>query len=134
MRYRRRLRSRLIVSFGLLGFALTATFALATLYLRERLENQLIGDFLTQEVAAFVQFKRDYPQPDAQYQLSDNKIEIYYRRPDGPNTPPAWRGLADGVHSLVEPTPNGGERHYKLAVKSDGDFSPSCATATSRKP
>lgn len=122
MRYRRRLRSRLIVSFGLLGFALTATFALATLYLRERLENQLIGDFLTQEVAAFVQFKRDFPQPDAQYQLSDNKIEIYYRRPDGPNTPPAWRQLPDGVHSLVEPTPRGGERHYKLAVQRDGEF------------
>ena len=97
MRYRRRLRSRLIVSFGLLGFALTVTFPLATLYLRERLENQLIGDFLTQEVAAFVQFKRDYPQPDAQYQLSDNKIEIYYRRPDGPNTPPAWRDLPQKV-------------------------------------
>lgn len=122
LRYRRRLRSRLIVSFALLGFALTATFALATLVLRERLEDQLIGAFLMQETAAFVQFKRENPQPDAQYQLSDNKIELYYRRPDSPNTPPEWRGLEDGVHDFVEPGPGGRDRHYKLAVRRDGDF------------
>jgi len=122
MRYRRRLRSRLIVSFVLLGFVLTATFALATLFLRDLLENQLIGDFLTQETAAFVDFKRENPDPDANYALSDNKVELYYLRVDGPNTPPEWRDLPDGVHDIVERTAQGRDRFYKLSVRRDGEF------------
>jgi hypothetical protein len=47
---------------------------------------------------------------------------IAYRRPDGPNTPPSWRSLPDGVHDLVEPAARGGTRHYKLAVQRDGEF------------
>ena len=46
MRYRRRLRSRIILSFFLFGFGLTALFAAATVLLRERLEDQLIGEAL----------------------------------------------------------------------------------------
>ena len=41
-RYRRRLRSRIIVSFVLLGFCLTALFAFATNLARMRVENQLV--------------------------------------------------------------------------------------------
>ena len=36
--YRRRLRTRIILSFLVLGFGLTAMFALATVYLRTRLK------------------------------------------------------------------------------------------------
>ena len=50
MRYRRRLRSRIVISFLLLGTGLTALFALATVTLRERLENQLIGDALAKNL------------------------------------------------------------------------------------
>ena len=39
MRYRRRLRSRIILSFFLLGFGLTGLFAIATVLLREQLED-----------------------------------------------------------------------------------------------
>ena len=43
MRYRRRLRSRIVISFGLFGMALTALFALAVVGLRGTLEDQLIN-------------------------------------------------------------------------------------------
>ena len=42
MQYRRRLRTRIIFSFFLLGFGLTALFAVSSLYLRSKLEGQLI--------------------------------------------------------------------------------------------
>ena len=50
IQYRRRLRSRIIISFALFGFALTALFAIATLYMRARLEDQLINNTLAREV------------------------------------------------------------------------------------
>ena len=53
-RYKRRLRSRLILSFLLLGFGLSALFAGATLYLRNRLESQLVEKTLQREVANLV--------------------------------------------------------------------------------
>jgi hypothetical protein len=61
MRYRRRLRSRIIISFALFGVGLTALFAAATIYLRARLEDQLINNTLQREVKNFVDFKREHP-------------------------------------------------------------------------
>lgn len=121
MRYRRRLRSRLIVSFGLLGFALTATFALATLYLRDRLETQLIGDFLMKEATAFSQFKQANPEPDAGYALSDEKVLLFAYREGSPSIPEEWRGLPDGVHSFRGIDERGRPDAYKLAISRSGD-------------
>ena len=56
MRYLHRLRTRIILSFLLLGFGLTALFAVTTVYLRARLENQLIESWLLSEADNFVQF------------------------------------------------------------------------------
>jgi hypothetical protein len=67
MRYRRRLRSRIIISFALFGVGLTALFAAATIYLRARLEDQLINNTLQREVKNFVDFKREHPEPDARW-------------------------------------------------------------------
>lgn len=121
MRYRRRLRSRLIVSFVLLGFALTGTFAVATLYLRDRLENQLIVDFLMKEATAFAQFKQQNPSEDAQYQLSDEKVLLFAYREGSPMIPPEWKGLPDGVHSFEDRDGNGQRVAYKLAVSRSAD-------------
>lgn len=121
MRYRRRLRSRLIVSFALLGFALTATFALATLYLRDRLESQLIGDFLMKEVTAFSQFKLANPDPNANYTLSDEKVLLFAFREGSPSIPEKWRGLPDGVHRFHDVDEFGQPDAYKLAVSRAGD-------------
>ncbi len=65
VRFRRRLRSRIIISFALFGFALTALFAVATIYMRARLEDQLVNNALAREVKNFVDFKRDNPDPKA---------------------------------------------------------------------
>ncbi len=62
MQYRRRLRTRIIFSFFLLGFGLTALFAVSSLYLRSKLEGQLIESTLQREVDNFVLQVRSNPQ------------------------------------------------------------------------
>ncbi len=118
MRYRRRLRSRIILSFFLLGFGLTALFATATVLLRERLEDQLIGEALFQNVEDFAgQFYRD---PEGSGGLPFQKITgiVYSERRFG-NVPFQWRDLPDGVHEVTEEDAKGRQRTYKLAVKKD---------------
>ncbi len=118
MRYRRRLRSRIILSFFLLGFGLTALFATATVLLRERLEDQLIGEALFQNVEDFAgQFYRD---PEGSGGLPFQKITgiVYSERRFG-NVPFQWRDLPDGVHEVTEEDEKGRQRTYKLAVKKD---------------
>ena len=65
MRYRRRLRSRIVISFALFGLGLTALFAAATIYMRTRLEDQLINNNLQRQLRNFVEFKREHPEPEA---------------------------------------------------------------------
>ena len=65
MQYRRRLRSRIILSFLLFGIGLTGLFAGITLVMRELLEEELIVTTLRREVDNFVDFKRANPDPDA---------------------------------------------------------------------
>jgi signal transduction histidine kinase len=115
VRYRHRLRTRIILSFLLLGFGLTALFAFTTVYLRARLENQLIESWLLREADNFVQFKRENPEPDARFSFS-RQIEAYVYRPDSANIAFAWRKLATGMHDLQEHDARGRLTHYKLAV------------------
>src|SRR3546814_11889245 len=49
-RYRRRLRSRIILSFVLLGFGLTTLFAFATNWTRHRVENALVEDVMNRNI------------------------------------------------------------------------------------
>lgn len=114
--FRRRLRSRIIISFLILGSGLTALFAVATIGLRARLENQLVDNFLAQEAQNFVEFKRLNPEPDAQFQFS-RQIELYiFSRAREANIPMAWSELPEGVHDVLEPGPDGELQQYKLAV------------------
>ena len=121
MRFRRRLRSRIILAFLVFGTGLTVTFAGITLVMREWLEEELIETTLQREVDNFVAFKRVNPDPDAGFQFSTD-IEA---RVVGANKlytlPFAWQGLASGVHELQESGPDGA-RTYKLAVRKDDDF------------
>lgn len=121
MRYRSRLRSRIIVSFFLLGFGLTALFALATVVIRERLEDQLIGEALLQNVDDYAQqFHRN---PEDAVGLPFEKISgiVFSKRRFG-NVPFAWRDLPEGVHELTETGANGRVRAYKLAVKKEAEY------------
>lgn len=118
MQYRHRLRSRIILSFVLLGFGLTATFAVATLSLRNRFENQLIEDTLQREVDSMVEQARHnpgQPYPFSFYEAWSFSARTAYR------VPLSWQPLQTGVHEITEVDEQGRERHYKLAVRRDDD-------------
>src|SRR5258705_8049968 len=119
--YRRRLRSRIILSFLLLGFALTALFALATIALRARLEGSLVDSWLQSEANNFVEFKRVHPEPGANFTFS-RQIEASAYRPDRASIPFAWRELVSGVYDLEEYDASGRLRKYKLAVQRAPDM------------
>lgn len=123
-RYRRRLRSRIILSFVLLGFGLTTLFAFATLSLRNRLEGELVETTLQREVSNLVaQVERD--SSEAPYFL------IFDARTWSPRNAykidPLYRDLSEGVHDIKQQAPDGSWHVYKVAVKrgtrpGEGDF------------
>ena len=120
--FRRRLRSRIIISFLILGSGLTALFAVATIGLRARLENQLVDNWLEQEARNFVEFKRLNPEPDAQFQFS-RQIELFVVRSSRQESVPfSWRELPEGVHEVLEAGPDGEPTQYKLAVHRASDL------------
>lgn len=121
MRSRRRLRSRIIISFALFGLGLTALFAAATIYLRVRMEDQLINDTLTRELRHFVDFKREYPEPDARWSMSLFEAQIV-RAGRSATVPLPWQGYETGVYDIADINRDGRNQPYKLAVYKDGDY------------
>ncbi|MBD8524221.1 sensor histidine kinase [Pseudomarimonas arenosa] len=119
--FRRRLRSRIIASLAAFGVGLTSLFAIATFFLRGNIENQLVDSWLANEAANFVEFKRENPSPEAQYQFS-RQILIWVRSPRTiANMPYEWQKLETGVYDFSEE--NEGERlNYKLAVHRANDI------------
>lgn len=121
MRYRRRLRSRIVISFALFGLGLTALFAAATIYLRLRLEDQLINSTLTRELKNFVDFKRDNPDPNARWGMSVYDAQIV-RAGRTATVPLAWQKFESGVYDIEEIGREGKNRPYRLAVYKDTDY------------
>jgi signal transduction histidine kinase len=121
MRYRRRLRSRIIISFALFGLGLTALFAVATVYMRTRLEDQLINTTLQRELKNFVDFKRENPDPNAPWTMSVYFAQIFGARKFA-NVPFAWQGYTTGVYDIEDIGREGKTRPYKLAVYKDADY------------
>ena len=82
MQYRHRLRSRIVVSFLVLGTMLSGLFALSTLFLQNYLEDRLIGETLAREVDAYVdQLKSDPTSTEPFY----TRIQGYVTRPEDPD-------------------------------------------------
>ena len=119
--YRRRLRSRIILSFLLLGFGLTSLIAASTVYLRNRVENNVIAAALTKNNSTFAD--GFYSNPDVigvpfekiqGRQFSTRKID---------RVPVEWRNLANGVHELTNvDSVTGATRVYKIAVRKDPEY------------
>ncbi len=121
MRYRRRLRSRIIISFALFGLGLTALFAVATVYMRTRLEDQLVNSTLQREVKNFVDFKRANPDPNAEWSMSVYDALIV--RPNKTAIVPfAWQKYTTGVYDIEDIGRESKIRPYKLAVYKDADY------------
>jgi signal transduction histidine kinase len=119
MQYRRRLRSRIILSFLLLGFGLTAMFALSSLYLRSKLEGQLIGNTLQKEVDSVITQLRDDPDAPLTFSLYESKA---WSTRTAYKMPLFLQGLGTGVHDIRTLDENGQPRHYKYAIRRDADL------------
>jgi signal transduction histidine kinase len=114
MRSRRKLRFRLVVSFALFGFGLSALFAIAALNIRGRVEDQLVTTALQQDVDQAVEQVHADPSKPAGSQL----IEAWMRSERTLyNMPMTWQQLDSGVHDIYEEGPDGKMHHYKLAVR-----------------
>lgn len=113
MQSRRKLRFRLIVSFALFGFGLSALFAVAALYVRAKVEDQLVVSSLQQDADSYVQQMHESPGQPFYSKLmtgwgwSDRTL---YK------APLSWQQLPTGVHDIYETGEDGHARHYKLAV------------------
>ncbi len=116
MLYRRRLRSRIVLSFLLLGTLLSALFAISTLALQNYLEDQLIGATLAQELDDYVDTLRLDPSVVEPFYT---RIQGYITRPGDPNhtVSAEVRGLPSGVHDVKIA---GGV--FKAAIRKENDL------------
>jgi len=120
MLYRRKLRTRIIISFLLLGSGLTVLFALATIGLREKLESDLIGATLRESVQDYADaFYRD---PSVEGGAFEKIVGYTFSERRFANVPLEWRELPNGVHDLQAVDADGRSQSYKLAVRKDRDF------------
>jgi len=114
MQSRRKLRFRLIVSFALFGFGLSALFATASLYVRAKVENQLVVASLQDDVDQAVDSV--IAHPDVQYH--SDLLEAWIKSDRTLyKMPLAWQNLGTGVHDISDVDENGKTLHYKLAVR-----------------
>jgi len=113
MQSRRKLRFRLVVSFALFGFGLSALFAFAALNIRSRVEDQLVNSSLLDDARWANQQAQQHPgAPQGSRLLTGSMYSdrTIYR------APLAWQNLDTGVHDIYENEPDGQRHHYKLAV------------------
>lgn len=118
-RYRRRLRSRIIVSFVLLGFCLTALFAFATNWARTRVENQLVEEVMNRNIDEYAKRYSLDPSRNSTWPVK----QMYARavKPDKfealRTEEPDWYEFKDGIHNLSGVDERGLPFSYKLAVR-----------------
>lgn len=116
MQYRRRLRSRIVLSFLLFGTLLSVLFAISTLLLQNYLEDSLIGDTLEQELEDYVtQLHLDPSVVEPFY----TRIQGYITRPGDPNqvVSAEVRNLDSGVHNVKI---SGGV--FKVAIRKEDNL------------
>ena len=116
MQYRRRLRSRIVLSFLLLGTLLSVLFAISTLALQNYIEDQLIGETLAQELDDYVsQLRLDSSVVEPFY----TRIQGYITRPGDPNQTVSAevRDLPSGVHDVKI-----SDGVFKVAIRKDEDL------------
>jgi signal transduction histidine kinase len=114
MQSRRKLRFRLIVSFALFGFGLSALFAVASLYVRAKVEDQLVTVALQSDVDQAV----DKTIADPNQPVASELVEAWIKSDRTIyKMPLAWQNLDTGVHDMYETDASGHIKHYKLAVR-----------------
>ncbi|MGO1073872.1 hypothetical protein [Lysobacter sp. CA199] len=97
-RYRRRLHTRIVLSFFLLGFGLTALFGAIAIYASARVEEDVVGKALKRNINSYA--NRFYAN------LTDTVEPLYgiSGRVFGPDrrdkVPPDWAELDSGVYQM----------------------------------
>lgn len=115
MKFRRRLRSRFILSFLLFGTLVSVLFAAAVLLLQSWLVDALISRTLAEEIDQYISDLRADPTLVEPFY---SRIEGYVTRPGRAEIVPGpFRNLPSGVHDVRA---NGS--HFKAAVRKDDDF------------
>jgi len=121
--YRRRLRSRIIVSFVLLGFCLTTLFAFATNWTRARVENQLVEDVMNRNIDEFA--RRFYESPGRNPEVPVQQIRAFAYPSDKfdrvREERPEWAAFATGNYKLSGVDERNEPFSYKLAVRKAPD-------------
>ncbi|MEN1926541.1 HAMP domain-containing sensor histidine kinase [Luteimonas sp. MJ293] len=122
-RYRRRLRSRIIVTFVLLGFGLTVLFAFLTQEARNRVENALVEDVMNQNIDEYARrYYTDPTQnPDLPVQQMVGRVVKSGRFEALRSEEPDWYDLPNGNHNLSGVDEYGEPFAYKLAVRKTPD-------------
>lgn len=118
-RYRRRLRSRIIVTFVLLGFGLTVLFAFLSQEARTRVENALVEDVMNQNIDEYARLYYTDPtgRPELPVQQMVGRVVRRDRFEALRLEEPDWYELPDGLHSLSGVDEYGDSFAYKLAVR-----------------
>ncbi len=118
-RARRRLRTRIILSFALLGLSLTLLLAFATNWVRGAVEEDMITDVMDRNINAYAarfyaSGGRDIGLPVQQMRgrvVSREKFEAL--KEDQPD----WYSLGDGIHTVTGRNDDGSPFTYRLAVR-----------------
>ena len=122
-RYRRQLRSRIILAFVLLGFGLTALFAFATNWTRNRVETQLVEDVMNKNIDEYA--RQYYSAPDRNPEIQVQQMFARHVRRERfeelRQEEPDWYELSDGIHNISGTDENGETFAYKLAVRKTPD-------------
>jgi len=122
-RFRRRLRSRIILSFVLLGFGLTALFAFATNWTRGRVENQIVEDVMNRNIDEYARqyYAQPGKKPEFGVQQMLGRVIGRERFEQLKVEQPEWYALSDGIHSIQGTNADGSPFAYKLAVRKTQD-------------
>ena len=117
-RFRRRLRSRIILSFVLLGFGLTALFAFATNWNRTRVEDKLIVDLMSRNIDEYARsYLRDPSNVAAPVQQMYGRVVKRENFELLRQEQPEWYAFQDGLHNITGKNEDGTPFSYKLAVR-----------------
>ena len=118
---RRRLRSRIIWSFFLLGLGLTLLFAFATEFVRTNVQNQLVSDTLNKNIAAAAKMFEETGNPNIAPEVEVDQMKAFVY-PAGTwdsvrANRPEWAVLADGIHPMIGMDENDNPSPSMLAVR-----------------
>jgi signal transduction histidine kinase len=119
-KYRRRLRTRIVWSFVLLGFCLTVLFAYASILARQRVENQLVEDVMNKNLEeSWRSYVATAGKGNLDVQVQQMKAFLYM--PENfqrlRQERPEWYALGDGIHNISGVDEKGDPFSYKLGVR-----------------